>query len=435
MVVVVDESRVARQKESVEKWKQNKGQGIIEANVGFGKTYTGVEFVIKPALEKGLTVLVIVPSTKIKNGWESKVKHENFKVVTVQSVYNKQKSADIIIYDEIHRYISAQWSSVLKFNCKWRLGFTGTLPKSHKYVLASYGLYVVDTIELSDSIEKGWNNEYVEYNLAVYLSIKDSYTLHNWDKLYWKLHNFLLEDGEKYVADQLLFKVPNGIKKIDNQEVFYKSGRKKGEPVITYKYPYAEKKAKSLGVAVKDVVTAAARLSFIIRTRKSLIYKYEKKLKIVEELKDILNSRKTIVFTLENAYADKVAEQIGGKSYHSKLKTKVRNQIFDEFYNAESGIIVTCNALNEGADIKGLDTMVNMAYYSTEISNNQRKGRVQRFEKGKYSVIINLVTCYHPTVTNDLTPEGIWIRRAQKNQIIKPVWVQSIKDIKWTKQT
>ena len=72
-------TRTERQRESVKRWINSKGKGSIEAATGFGKTNIGL-MTIKALLKKypQFRILVVVPTTALKNQWQNKIDLEGF---------------------------------------------------------------------------------------------------------------------------------------------------------------------------------------------------------------------------------------------------------------------------------------------------------------------------------------------------------------------
>ena len=63
----------------------------------------------------------------------------------------------------------------------------------------------------------------------------------------------------------------------------------------------------------------------------------------------------------------------------------------DEFNKAESGVICTSKALNQGVDVKGLSVGIIASIDSSKITETQRVGRICRFEEGKTAEMFTLL--------------------------------------------
>ncbi|MCS7317193.1 MAG: helicase-related protein [Candidatus Dojkabacteria bacterium] len=430
----METERDKRQREAIDCWKRAGLVGTIDGCVGFGKTIMTINWVIKPAFEKfpNLKCALIVPNNDLVNQWKEKLFGYPVVVRTVNSFINKPAEEwDLIIYDEIHKYLKGErFSEVLRYKSKWKLGLSGTLTPQTREILKLFHLPVVDTIPLDYSIEKNWNNNYQEYNLKVYMTKEESELIKYWDKKYYNILAFLGQGEIDYkVLKKILFRKVIGYQQKDGQIVTYKSGKRKGQPIPINHYPYAEELAKELNVPVSSLIIAAARANKIIRDRKKFFYSYPGKIEVIKKILEKFSHRKIIVFTMEREFCDKAALICNSQSYHGGYTNKKRREIIEKFKKAESGSLFACLALNEGVDIPNLDFCINASYYSTEETNTQRKGRVVRLTSYKRkAIIVNLVTCFHPSVPG-LTQEERWLRKFQATSGSKPITIRSYEEI------
>lgn len=430
----MDSERDKRQQQAIEKWKKAGLNGTIDGCVGFGKTVMTVNWVIKPAFLKfpDLKCAIIVPNNDLVSQWKEKTNGYNIDIRTVNSFINKpEKEWDLIIYDEIHRYIKGQkFSKVLRYKSKWKLGLSGTLTDISREMLKIYNLPIVDTIPLDYSIEKNWNNQYIEYNLKVYMTKQESEMIRYMDKKYYNILAYLGQGEIDFkILNKVLFKKVIGYKQKDGKTLIYKSGRNKGSPIPINHYPYAEQLAKELNVSTSSIIIAATRANKIIRDRKKFFYNYKGKLEVIKNILEKLSHRKSIVFTMEQEFCDKAALYCNSQSYHGGYSDKERQEIMKKFKESEKGSLFTCLAVNEGVDIPGLDVCINASYYSTQEANTQRKGRAVRLTPyNRKALIINLVTCFHPSVKGQ-TQEEKWLRKFQSASGTKAITITSYEEI------
>jgi superfamily II DNA or RNA helicase len=113
---------------------------------------------------------------------------------------------------------------------------------------------------------------------------------------------------------------------------------------------------------------------------------------------------------------------VGGLLYHSKLPTKEREQVLEDFSNNTTNILVAVGALNEGLNVPDLDAAICASGVSTELSFIQQLGRVVRFKEGKHAIFINLYT-------KD-TVEKRWIETKIKSSKIKSKWVETTTELR-----
>ena len=113
--VKFDKIKYVRQLRAVVAWKNNRARATIEAATGFGKTAIA-SIVIGKFLKKnpedlkfGQSILVVVPTTALKEQWEKLLKQNNyyknvevFVINTVSLQEGFSREVDLLILDEIH---------------------------------------------------------------------------------------------------------------------------------------------------------------------------------------------------------------------------------------------------------------------------------------------------------------------------------------------
>ena len=104
-------TRTERQQEAVKKWVKAKGKGTIIAPTGAGKTRIAL-MTIKALLKKypHLRILVVVPTTTLKNQWQEQIDEWGFsfnvEIEVINGVVKHNYKCDFLILDEIHRFNS-----------------------------------------------------------------------------------------------------------------------------------------------------------------------------------------------------------------------------------------------------------------------------------------------------------------------------------------
>ena len=427
-------NRDQRQAEAILKWKVNGLNGTIDACVGFGKTRMTIVNVLEPIYEKypDYRGIIIVPNTDLVKQWSDQISHLPYRVYTVQGLITRPpEEYDFIIYDEVHKYFGKKFSQVLRYKARWKLGLSGSLNYTARQNLKMYNLPVVDTITLKESVKNGWNNTYREYNLKVYLSKADSQYLHKQDLDYYKYLSVLSGGNELdfSVVQKVSYKKLAGYKQKNGVILTYKSGKKKGQPIPIWNYPYAEDIANRLGKTPSEIIMIALRIQKIVRDRKKFFYNYEGKIPVVKSIIERFHDRKIIGFTMEQEFCDRMAKECGVPSYHGNFKKSTRLSIMNKFKTDDTGALLACLAINEGVDIPNLDVCINISYFSTSASNMQRLGRsVRKNLKNKDSIIINLVTVYHPSIKSK-TVEEKWLRKFQDELASSAHFIETIDDI------
>lgn len=125
-----------------------------------------------------------------------------------------------------------------------------------------------------------------------------------------------------------------------------------------------------------------------LRARKSFIMSHPKKTEVIRKILDARKDKKCIVFSATIKDAEAIER---GEVLHSKQTKKQNEKILNEFNEAESGVICTSKALNQGVDVKGLSVGIIASIDSSKITKTQRFGRVCRFEEGKIAEMFTLL--------------------------------------------
>ena len=98
-------TRTERQKESIKKWVANKGKGTIEGCTGIGKTRIGL-MTMQALIKKDptLRILVVVPTTALKNQWQTQIDEWdltfNAEVQVINTVIKHTWTCDLLAIDK-----------------------------------------------------------------------------------------------------------------------------------------------------------------------------------------------------------------------------------------------------------------------------------------------------------------------------------------------
>jgi RNA polymerase primary sigma factor len=185
-------TRTERQQEAVKHWIINKGKGSIEAATGFGKTNMGL-MSIRALLKKypQFRILVVVPTTTLKNQWQEKVDIEGFsfnvEIQVINTIIKHNWVCDFLVLDECHRFSSDDFSQI--FTCvkyKLILGLTATFERlDGKHTIMQKYCPIVDNISFLECLANGWVADYKEYvvlldvdNISEYKALNKEWTEH-----------------------------------------------------------------------------------------------------------------------------------------------------------------------------------------------------------------------------------------------------------------
>jgi superfamily II DNA or RNA helicase len=381
-------TRTERQRESIKQWINSKGKGSIEAATGFGKTNIGL-MTIKALLKKypQFRILVVVPTTALKNQWQNKIDLEGFsfnaEVQVVNTVIMHEWVCDFIILDECHRFNSDDFSQIFKkVKYKLILGLTATFERlDGKHILMQKYCPIVDNIPFLECLVNGWVSEYKEYQVLINVDDID----------YYKSLN------KEWIQHFEFFQFDFGLA----MSMVNKDGWKN-------KLAYRDRLYRGDDENMKKQVLGAINFhsAGFIRTmtaRKKFINNHPKKIEIARKIIEARSNKKIITFS-NNV---QMAEAIGiGEVYTGRISKKRSATMIEDFNNSENGVLNTCAKANEGLDVRGLSVAIILGTDSSETKARQRRGRTVRKEEDKVAEVFYIVI-------KD-TVEEKWVRNNHK---------------------
>lgn len=259
-----------------------------------------------------------------------------------------------------------------KIKYKLILCLTGTIDRlDGKQSLLTKFAPICDTITLDEAIESEWVADFKQYRVMLEVDLTQ-YKEDNAKFLhYFSFFNFDFPEAMKCVAG--LFGYRNTYANVHNKEL-------------------------------KEVNIAAMGFIRYMKARKSFIYDHLKKIEIADKIIHARNKAKIITFTKSVDHAKKIC---CGEIYHGKVSKKRKTVMLQEFNDAKSGTLNSCQALNVGADVTGVDTIIIISGDSSSITKRQRIGRSIRKEGEKVAEVWQLVI--------KGTVEEEWYRKSSKD--------------------
>lgn len=367
-------TRTERQREAVKHWIINKGKGSIEAATGFGKTNMGL-MSIRALLKKypQFRILVVVPTTTLKNQWQEKVDIEGFsfnvEIQVINTVIKHNWVCDFLVLDECHRFSSDDFSHI--FTCvkyKLILGLTATFERlDGKHTIMQKYCPIVDNISFLECLANGWVADYKEYivlldvdNISEYKALNKEWTEH------FEFFQFDFNLAMSMVKPGIGWK-----NKLAYRDELYKGNDEKRKKEILQSINYH-----------------SVRFMQTMQQRKSFINNHPKKIDIAKKIIEARSDKKIITFS-NNV---NMAEAIGiGDVYTGKVSKKRSATMIEDFNSAKTGVLNTCAKANEGLDIKGLSVAIILGTDSSETKARQRRGRTVRKEGDKIAEVFYLV--------------------------------------------
>lgn len=371
-------TRDERQALCIERWKEAKCQGSITAATGFGKTNVAM-MAIQRMVKKwpSLSVLIVVPTDVLKVQWTEVLGRKNLikncNVQIVNTVIKNTYEVDLLIVDECHRLASDSFQEV--FTCvkyKFILCLTATLSRldEKEWIIKQYAP-VCDEITLAECKRNGWVSKFTEYKVLIDVDLTEYVAINRTFTSHFAFFNFEFDTAMGCVSDR-------------SKKLAY---------------------AKSLNCSVKEVSMNAAQFIRALKSRKEFVQNHPKKVEVAQMIIKAFSDRKIITFS----QTAEMAESIGlGAVYHSKISKKKRGLIIEGFNKAESGVLNTVKAADEGLDVSGLSVAITLCGSSSQIQRLQRLGRTIRVESADKHAF-----AFHLVIANTMEEE--WYRKASKS--------------------
>lgn len=395
----IDQRRLKRQQEVINKWTKAGRKGTLEAVTGFGKTFVAL-LILQEMNERMPTgkALIIVPTQNLKQQWEQQISDlyiTNANVMVINSAVKMNHNCDLLILDEIHNYMSDVFSSI--FACteyRYILGLTATLDKDdHRYHIIDKAAPVIDTIGLREAVRNEYVSQFQVFNLGLRMNKDEEIKYKEITDAYYK--HFAIFNNRFHSAMRCM---------TDRQ--------------------YLSVFTRNLaGWDEQQVLNSARAWNRAMNSRKQLIYQSATKMEAARRLIEIFDVP-TISFSESVKFANAINKttQPWSDVYHSKMSKFARQNVLDSFADKRTDIRVihTARALDEGFDVKGIELAIVCSGTSTPRQDLQRTGRAIRFQEGKTGVIINLYL-------KD-TQDEKWLKKRQsKSANIQ--WVHSVEEL------
>lgn len=365
-------TRDERQEMGRIRWIDNKCKGTLEYATGVGKTTTAIKCV-QSVLKKytGFRVLVVVPTETLKDQWVKALAKAglfmNAEVAIINTVVKHKWNCDILVLDEIHRMAADSFQQVFdKVKYKLILGLTATLERlDERHTIIERYCPVCDRISIEEATQNGWLAPYKEYKVYIDVDLTEYNALNREFNEHFAFFNYDFDLCMKLVG---------------------KDGFRKRMAFRDLLYTGTDPTTKSR--LLKDITFHAMGFMRTMQKRKAFIYSHPKKVEIANLILDYRRDSKAITFSPTIEVAEKI--KYGGV-LHSKQTKKKNAMTLEDFIPMKVGVLNTSKALNEGADIQGLNLAIILSNTSSKTEKTQRIGRVIRFSPNKVAEIFTLV--------------------------------------------
>jgi superfamily II DNA or RNA helicase len=365
-------TRDERQEMGRIRWIDNKCKGTLEYATGVGKTTTAIKCV-QSVLKKytGFRVLVVVPTETLKDQWVKALAKAglfmNAEVAIINTVVKHEWNCDILVLDEIHRMAADSFQQVFdKVKYKLILGLTATLERlDERHTIIERYCPVCDRISIEEATQNEWLAPYKEYKVYIDVDLTEYNALNREFNEHFAFFNYDFDLCMKLVG---------------------KDGFRKRMAFRDLLYTGTDPTTKSQ--LLKDITFHAMGFMRTMQKRKAFIYSHPKKVEITNLILDYRRDSKAITFSPTIEVAEKI--KYGGV-LHSKQTKKKNAMTLEDFIPMKVGVLNTSKALNEGADIQGLNLAIILSNTSSKTEKTQRIGRVIRFSPNKVAEIFTLV--------------------------------------------
>lgn len=367
---------------ALEAWVEKGRRGILKHATGSGKTYTAI-CAIRDALDRGKTVLTLVPSKELLYQWKKEIeenitdldlnillcgdgnnawkqggtlqlwtrpvrKTNKITIAIMDTAVNElflQSVTDgehlLLVADEVHRLGSPARRSILeRIDAKERLGLSATPerfrdPDGTRAIFDYFEGIVPPPFSLEDAIKMGVLTKYYYYPLKIGLTVEEQ---DRWNELTKEINRLIAASGGRDIEDVLSGNNRLQFKMIERARILKQATRKIDLAVNT----------------IKEHFQAGQRW---------IIYCDNQ-----DQLTTVLTSL--------------LREGYDAYEYHSGMKGDREETL--SYFSLNGGILVSIRCLDEGVDIPETTHALILASSKNPREFIQRRGRILRLSEGKH---------------------------------------------------
>lgn len=487
--MIEDESKSKRQEEGIQLWRKNKGTGILNYTMRFGKSKIAQMVVDRFLINNPTaTVYVVTPNEITQKNiytWLNKLTGKE-SVLTVYSCCNlidaspeKCIECDLLIIDEIHKFLNPSGLKVLMYiKAHFKLGLTGTIMSDQDIkLLKNQGFPIIDTITEDEALKNHWISNFKEYNLAVELEEHDkekyagfSQPIHETLDLFKGMAKMINNrEGMTLFKDDfnLIMSAFVGINYHNNKGIptFLKpdlirniiAGNMGWNKDLDLTIPFNAERDRiwnpnNIYERVKQFKSYVAKRNLI------LIHNKVKLNAVLEILAN--NPVTTICFNESTEMVDDITDMLPGQAvaYHSNIETRhligengdlirdktgnpkkfgkvsLKKLAIEGIKTGKFKYLITAKALDEGLDIAGIEQVITTAGSTSPTQYAQRNARgktVDVYNPDKITTIINIY------IDDFMLGGNILIKSRDKQKLIERqsksendiVWIDNISQI------
>lgn len=382
------------QRTALRSWAKAGYKGSVIAGTGFGKSRVGIMAVGELLRRNEGRGLVLVPTNQLQDQfadefgkWGYDDVLDRVDILCYQSACKLSgETYTVTVADEVHLGLSPVYRTIFTDNTHNKLlCMTATLPEEPEYRTLLVNLAPpVYTITLDECVAKGLVAPYKINCIAVELTDEER-------KEYKTANNMFVH--YKYKLGQF--------------DAFNRANQILANPQSAS----AEDKKN------------AAMFYKAIRDRKDIVQKAHNKILYTAQIAKAMPDKKILTFGGSNEFTDAMHGEITNEGipaarYHSKLKTKEKNQALKDFKDSTVKVLCSTKALNQGFDVHDANLGIICGLDSKALQMIQRVGRLLRLsDKDKVGEVIVLYV-------KD-SQEEKWLQNAIKN-LSNISWIDGI---------
>ena len=354
-------------------------KSIFVWTTGSGKTKIGIKSIEKCKKKFGGSYIIVVPDLRLKQAWENDTKHiDNCYVYVVNSFTMSNvfipDDVKMVVYDECHHYANKDSmyfsQAIKKINAKWHCCLSATLNANQLQYLYSLGFSSTFTLDINTALRLGLVIPYRIYNLGIeftdeekelYAKYQTEYKNHlYYFEQYLGKINYPNVNYASVLATCLLVKT-KGIVKFNN--VVYKNV-----------YALAEHVSSVVGINSGVLFYKAKMWEGQRSKRNHLLHNAQNKLTTANELLNMFDKQKVVVFTNTKKNAEILVKQNKHKRqrYYSGKDGK---DILERFFDFKFPHLVTIRKCDEGDLDNEVGIGINLTHQSESRSLKQRLGK------------------------------------------------------------
>lgn len=401
--------------DALKAWEKNGRRGIFEHATGSGKTYTAI-CAIRDSLERGETVLILVPSIALLEQWKKEIEANMYGIqadyLLCGDVYTEWKREGVLaawtapsnthkiilasmdtasspqfikrvaqgmhlflIADEMHRLGSPKRRNVLSIQAGPRLGLSATPrrygdPEGTSALFKYFGGIIEPPYTLMDAIKSDVLTRYFYYPQKICLSANEQ---EEWDDITNQIRKMIARTAGNDTSKDAVFQSP-ALKKL-------------------------------LIKRARIVKNAAAKVELALKVVQE---NYHEGQKWIVYCDNIVQLNQVLVILTQNGY--------NAYEYYAEMEGDRQETL--SYFSLNGGILVSIKCLDEGVDIPSTTHALVLASSQNPREFIQRRGRILRKSKGKhYAYLYDAVTV--PFIDEDEDEKSLSIIEAELSRAIE----------------